>query len=92
MERTTYNIIVAWREGEAGMQSLTPERFNAAREFFIDQGYRNLQAERYVKCEQNLPSRLRIFAYWEDPDVSPTYEQLRAWGDDGITLTVEEAK
>jgi hypothetical protein len=81
---TTYHILVAWREGEAEMSSEQPERFGAARQFFIDQGFMNLQTEWYSPGAAQLPDLIRLFVYWEDPDASPSYEQLRTWGNDSV--------
>lgn len=86
MERTTHWIVVAWREGEAEVRVVDADRFASKRRFFIDQGFMNLQAEWYEAGAAELPDLVRVFAYWEDPepDLSPSYEQLRAWGRDAL--------
>lgn len=80
VNRTTRHILVAWREGEAKVSYEDSERFASARQFFIDQGFMNLQAEWYVRGAGKLPDLIRLFVYWEDPDTAPSYEQLRTWG------------
>lgn len=90
MNRTTYYIVVAWREGEADVSSVESERFAAARQFFIDQGFSNLQTEWYALGAAELPDLFRLFVYWEDPDPSPSYEQLRTWGRECVTPEIEK--
>ena len=89
MNRTIHHILVAWREGEAKVSSEQSERFAAARQFFIDQGFRNLQTEWYASGAAELPDLIRLFAYWEDPDTSPSYEQLRTWGSERVARKVD---
>lgn len=91
MNRTTYHILVAWREGEANVSSEESERFGSARQFFIDQGFMNLQAEWYAPGAGKLPDLIRLFVYWEDPDTSPSYEQLRTWGNESVARQAGKA-
>jgi hypothetical protein len=91
MERTTYSVIVSWREGRATVQSLNADLFARVRQSWIDEGYGNLQTEWYERNPEKpvVLDCFRVFAYWEDPDEAPSIDQLRAWGLEAPGLTVE---
>lgn len=91
MGRTTYSVIVTWREGEAQVYSLGVERFDQVRQCWIDEGYDNLQTEWYERKPESTaaPDRFRVFAYWEDGE-PPTIDQLRAWGMQAPELKLQE--
>jgi len=90
MGRTTYSVIVSWREREAQVYSLSAERFDLVRQSWIDEGYLNLQTEWYELSPGNPAStdRFRVFVYWEDSE-PPTIDQLRAWGRQAPELPIE---
>jgi|GEM_PF-4234118 len=90
VSRTTNHILVAWREGEAAVSSEDSEGFASARQFFIDQGFMNLQTEWYARGAAALPDLIRLFVYWEEPDTSPSYEQLRTWGNESVARQAGE--
>ncbi len=82
MEKTTYSVVVTWREGKAQIYLLSDQRFDLVRQSWIDEGYFNLQTEWYERSPDKLGSvaRYRVFAYWEGVDESPSRDQLQAWG------------
>ena len=80
MDRITYYIVVTWREGESSIQSLDKNEFEAMRRGMIDEGFSNLQVEWYESGNLQLPDRILVFVYWEDPDSAPEYDQVRKWG------------
>jgi hypothetical protein len=91
VDRTTYSVIVSWREGRAQICSLGETRFAAARQAWVDEGYQNLQTEWYVAQpdKPGAPDLFRVFAYWEGPDDAPSIEQLRRWGREAVQLPVD---
>jgi hypothetical protein len=80
MDRITYHIMISWRDGEALVQSLSEKDFEAMRRRMIDEGFSNLQCEWYESGSQDLPDRIVVFVYWEEPDNPPEYSQVQGWG------------
>ena len=84
MERITHYILVTWREDEASIQSLNKNDFEAMRRGMIDEGFSNLQIEWYEPGSLQLPDRILVFVYWEDPDTAPDYDQVKTWGSETV--------